>query len=192
MAKLQPVVLLDQELVTMLVRFADSLTMRQGSNQFRHMSVIVNGEHAILNPVPAGGLFGLVSSNKVQAEIGGAAGCVHGEVGANFPFEEADFVGCAEPALLEEGREEDGAVDVMHVLQWISGRSEVRVGPTHKKVVLDHTVRSLGGSSVISDGVGHFSILQLQFFRLDMDLSSVESQAPCSSRDDTLRQFIAI
>ena len=107
MPHLQPIIPLHPKLLLPLVRLTNLLPMRQRPHQLTRVPIVLERADAVYDTVPAGGLLGFILPDLVEADVWACAGCVHGEVETDFPFEEADFVLGAEPGLFQEGWEED-------------------------------------------------------------------------------------
>ena len=95
--------------------------MRDGPDELADMAIIRVVEYSVDNPLPRAPRFarfaGLVVGDVVEKGWRTVAGGVHSQVQAALPFEKTDFVRRADPGLLEEGGEENGAVNAVHVVE---------------------------------------------------------------------------
>lgn len=104
-----------------LIRLRHLLGIRDCSPKLHRVPVVLVLEKPGEYPLPARlrGVFlrGHVIRDFIQEERRGAPGGVHGEVQVALKFQEAQLGCFGEPGLRVEGREEDGGVDAVHVVE---------------------------------------------------------------------------
>ena len=86
------------------------------------MPIIVVLNHSMNDPLPRltfwlTALFRVIALNLMDKGSRCFARRIHAEIETAFPLQEADLVGCADPGGFEEGGEEYGAVDAVHVVE---------------------------------------------------------------------------
>lgn len=115
MAHLQPIVMLDPELILIFVWPADLLPMGKRSDKLCGVPVVVEHAYAVHDTVPSGRLVGFVCPDLViETDLWTSPRGIHGEIKTSFPLNEASFGAGADPVLVEKGGKEYRAVHAVH------------------------------------------------------------------------------
>ena len=176
MLQLQPHAVLDPEVLTVSVGLRHLASVRDGTDEFCTVAVIIVLDDSLYDLVQGRLLLRFVIRNLLEKGLGRASRRIHAEIEPNLPLQEADFVVLADPWLLEEAGEEYRAINAMHVVE----------------VKLDLFWWMLGGPRKIHGCIGHFRSLFCQLGWFHGELASIFDHLIGSPLQDSISDLVTV